>query len=234
MAEQDENPVSELARLSADAMEILLDEAEDENMFSEALRLNGENMEILKLICNHPGTPPEVRAEAARALGIGGPAGKKAAGTPGGQKPARTEEAKRESIANKIRGLTVGEKIRISVKAGREARSQLLKDANKQVVLGVMANPRITVSEVEMAARSRSMPEEALREIAKNKEWVKSYSVIYNLVSNAKTPPGVSLGFLPWLKSKDLHLLVRNKDVPDAVRTAARKFAETRDRKRQS
>ncbi len=234
MAGQNENPAFELARLSAEAMEILLDEAEEPDMFEETLRLNGENREILKLLCGHPGTPPAVREEAARALGAGNPAGKKAAGPLEDKGPGQTEEAKRESIAKKIRSLTVGEKIRISMKAGREARALLLKDANKQVVLGVMANPRITISEVEMAARSRSMPEEALREIAKNKEWVKSYTVICNLVSNAKTPAGVSLGFLPWIKSKDLHLLVRNKDVPDVVRTAARKFAETRDRKRQS
>lgn len=229
MAEQ-ENSASEFDRLSADAMEILLDEAQDEGMFEEALRLNSGNPGILRLLCGHPASPPRVRDEAARVLGL---TAEKAPYLPGG-KSEQTEEAKRENLAQKIRALTAGEKIRISVKAGREARSLLIKDSNKQVVLGVIANPRITVSEVEMAARTRSLPEEALREIAKNKEWVKNYSVIYNLVSNSKTPPGVTVGFLPWIKSKDLNLIARNKDIPDAVRTAARRFSEVRAKKRQA
>ncbi|MDA8086674.1 MAG: hypothetical protein M0Z75_08240, partial [Nitrospiraceae bacterium] len=158
----------------------------------------------------------------------------KAAHLPGTKKSDQAEDAKRESLAKKIRGLSAGEKLRISMKAGREARTVLLKDSNKQVVLGVIANPKITISEVELVARTRSMPEEVLREIAKNKEWVKNYSVIYGLASNAKTPPAVTVGFLPWIKSKDLHLLLKNKDVPDAVRTAARRFAEMRAKKQQS
>ncbi|MDA8090566.1 MAG: hypothetical protein M0Z61_10180 [Nitrospiraceae bacterium] len=235
MSEQEENTETGLARLSALAMGILLDEAEDDEMFEEALKLNSGNPEILKLLYNHPATPAGVRTEAAKALGL--PTEKvflKAQET--APETARMEEVQKEKekeyLAQQIRGLTVGDKIRISIKAGREARTILLKDANKQVVLGVMANPRITVSEVEMAARNRSLPEEALREIAKNKEWVKNYTVIYNLVSNAKTPPGVSTGFLPWIKSKDLQLLLKNKDIPDAVRTAARRYNELRGKKK--
>ncbi len=229
MAEQ-ENPEIGLARLSSNVMEILLEEAEDEEIFDEVLKLNRDNPEILKLLYNHPATPPWVRAEAARALGL--PAGIAEHVPDKNEKTVQTEEAKRENMAHKIRGLTVGEKIRISVRAGREARSMLLKDANRQVVMGVIANPRLTVSEVEIAARSRSLPEEALREIAKNKEWVKSYTVVHNLVSNAKTPPGVALGFLPWIKAKDLQLLLKNKDIPDTVRAAARRFIEMRTKKK--
>ena len=64
MAEQ-ENSASEFDRLSADAMEILLDEAQDEGMFEEALRLNSGNPGILRLLCGHPASPPRVRDEAA-------------------------------------------------------------------------------------------------------------------------------------------------------------------------
>ncbi|MDA8087938.1 MAG: hypothetical protein M0Z75_14715, partial [Nitrospiraceae bacterium] len=140
--------------------------------------------------------------------------------------------SKEERLSLKIGKLTVGEKIRVSLRAGKEVRGLLMKDSNKQVVLGVIANPKITVSEVEMAARMRSIPEEALRQISRNREWVKNYDVVHNLVVNPKTPAGVAVGLLPRMRAKDLAFIQKNKEIPDAVRTAAKKLTAARNKNR--
>ena len=55
------------------------------------------------------------------------------------------------------------------MRGGREARSILIKDTNKQIVMAVLDNPKIKEPEVEMFARSRSIPDEALRAITELK-----------------------------------------------------------------
>lgn len=214
-----------LAGLSADVIEVLLDEAEDEGIFAQVLELNRGNQEILKLLCGHPDTPPEVRAAAAKAASL-------PEKPPPPQKRPADQDEKQERISLKVQRLKTGEKIRLSMMAGREARSLLIRDANKQVVLGVIGNPKMTVSEVEMAARMRSLPEEGLREISKNKEWMKNYGIVHNLVTNSKTPAGVAVGLLPRLRQKDLEFIQLNKEVSEAVRIAAKRLSSGRAKNR--
>ncbi|MDA8172829.1 MAG: hypothetical protein M0Z48_13490 [Nitrospiraceae bacterium] len=146
----------------------------------------------------------------------------------GGEQPAERQER----LSLKIQRLSVGEKIRVSMRAGKEARSLLLKDSNRQVVLGVIGNPKVTASEIEMAARMRSIPEEALREIARSREWMKNYDVVHNLVTNPKTPAGVAVGLLPRMRQKDLEFIQKNKEIPDAVRAAAKRLTLARKKTR--
>jgi hypothetical protein len=41
-------------------------------------------------------------------------------------------------------------------------------------------------------------------------------------VSNPKTPIGISLGFIPRLSVRELGLLETSRNIPEAVRSAAR------------
>ena len=49
-----------------------------------------------------------------------------------------------------------------------------------------------------------------------------SGSVATALVNNPKTPVGISLGFVSRMTEKDLALLERNRNIPEAVRASAR------------
>ena len=104
----------------------------------------------------------------------------------------------------------------------------LIKDSSKQVALAVLANPKLTLHEVEIIAASRNVSEEVLREIAGNKDWIKSYSVTLALVNNPKTPVPMGLTFLPKLRTRDLRFVGKNKGVPEVIRMSAKRLAGTR------
>lgn len=130
---------------------------------------------------------------------------------------------KKERLVQQIQRLNVSDRIKLAMKGGSEERGILIKDTSKQVVLAVLENPRITESEIESLARNRFALEEALRAIAKRREWMKNYSIQIALVTNPKTPPGISIRFVNSLRQRDLKLLEKNRGVPDAVRVAAHK-----------
>jgi hypothetical protein len=62
-----------------------------------------------------------------------------------------------------------------------------------------------------------------IREIARNKEFIRNYPVKVALVNNPKTPVSTALGFVSLLHKKDLQLLSRNKNVSSVISTAAMK-----------
>jgi hypothetical protein len=129
----------------------------------------------------------------------------------------------KERLLQKIQKLAVSDRIKLAMRCGAEERTILIKDANKQVMLAVLENPKITEPEIEAVANNRTAPEEALRAISKNREWMKNYSIQLALIRNPKTPPGVSVRFVGSLKKKDLKLLEINRGVSEAVRAAAKK-----------
>lgn len=129
----------------------------------------------------------------------------------------------KERLLLKIQKLGVSERIKLAMRCGAEERTILIKDANKQVMLAVLENPKITDTEIEAIAHNRTAPEEALRTISKNREWMKNYSIQLALIRNPKTPPGVSIRFVGNLKKRDLKLLELNRGVPEVVRAAAKK-----------
>jgi len=213
--------------VSPDVIELLLEDLGDPELYSELLRENLGRPEVIKLIFEHPSTPEEVRTKAGAALNL--PAKRQEEieqlkKEDFERRSRETNEDKELRLVAKIKKLNVGEKIRLAARANKELRTLLLKDSNKQVVVSVVENPRLTESEAELIAKSRQIPEEALRSIGKNKEFVKNYNVVHALVTNPKTPAGVSLSFLPRIKEKDLQLLDKNKNVPEAVRTGAKRI----------
>ena len=214
----------DLSVASKDVIEILIDDASDAALFQEIARTNTNRPEILHLLYTHPDTPEDVRNAVSALLHL--PAHSSAATA--AAKPERSREIRAQSILQKIQTLSVSERLQLAMKGGREIRGILIKDTNKEVMLGVLDNQKITDTEVEMIARSRSINDEALRRIAKNREWLKNYAIVFALVTNPKTPPGISVGLVGNLKTKDLIILERNKNVPDVVRSAGKRLLAVR------
>lgn len=138
------------------------------------------------------------------------------------------EEGKKQTLLMKLQQMKVGEKIQLAMKGGREIRSILIRDTSKEISTAVLENLKITLSEIEILAKQKTTPEELLRIISKNREWIKNYSIMLALVTNPKTPPGVALSFIRLLKRKDLELISKNKSVPEVVRVTAKKLADER------
>lgn len=223
----------DLSLASPIVIEVLIEDASSPQVFSDILLSNIHRPEIIRLLFASPYTPPDIKNKAREIMNLPALKGENLPSGLAGTDtttPEQHEEYRRQSLLKKIQGMSVGEKIHAAMLGGRETRTILSKDTNKEVVLTVIKNPKITDGEVEMLARSRNVPDEALRLISKNKEWMKNYSVISALVNNPRTPAGISSALMISIKPKDLVFLEKNKNVPESVRSSAKRLLEVKKR----
>jgi len=134
----------------------------------------------------------------------------------------------RISLIRRIMFMTTRDRMKLAMKGDREARSILIRDANKVVSSAVINNPRITDHEVENISAMRTVAEEVLRLIALNRTWARSYPIIHNLARNPRTPIPTAMNILPRIRTKDLQNLTQNRNVSEAVRRQAHRLTSTR------
>ncbi|SRR5579875_438492 len=138
------------------------------------------------------------------------------------------DKVKRETLQQKLAHMNVVQRLTLALKGGRSERMFLIRDPNKLVQRCVLQSPRLTDTEVESFASMTNLPAETLRAISLTRSFMKSYSIVRNLVNNPKTPLDVSLHLFPRLTSTDLAKLCANKNVPDTLRSAAIKLHRKR------
>ena len=68
-----------------------------------------------------------------------------------------------------------------------------------------------------------NVSEDVLRIIANNRAWLKNYSVVLALTKNSKTPVALSMNLMARLSDRDLSTLSTDRNVPEALRVAAKK-----------
>jgi hypothetical protein len=130
------------------------------------------------------------------------------------------------SIEKRIAAMSVGKKLKLAYLGNKSVRSILIRDRNKLVAVAVVKSGRLTDAEVLSHAGNRNLPDEALREIATNREWTRKYPVKVALVNNPKCPPSVAVSLVTHLQIKDLSSLSRNRNVSSVVFTLALKMAK--------
>jgi len=170
----------------------------------------------------------ELQAEKAlEQMGATNPdAGEEAPVAPGSAEE-KEQEQKKLSITQQIMKLGVAKKIEWANKKGnKEVRTILLRDPNKLVQLAVIQSPRITEGEIAKVALSRTAPQEVLQYIYNNRQLMKNYQIKLNLITNPKTPVGVSMRFLSGLRAAEVKAVAKNKNVPQGLATAAKKLLE--------
>jgi hypothetical protein len=138
------------------------------------------------------------------------------------------DAAKRVTLLQRLANMNVAQRVQFAIKGGSEARRTLIRDSNKVVQRAVLQSPRLTDQEVEAFAAMSSLTDEILRLIANNRVFRKNYTVVRNLLNNAKTPLDVSLHMLPMLNAQDLKRLTTNKNVPETLRSTAQKLQRQR------
>ena len=136
--------------------------------------------------------------------------------------------AERVSMIRRIMLMNTRDRIKLAMKGDREARSILVRDANRVVSTAVINNPRITEQEVENIAAMRTISDEVLRLIAMNRGWARAYSIIHNLARNPRTPIPTVLNILLRIRTKDLQQLSQNRNVSEAVRRQAARLTQAR------
>ncbi len=139
---------------------------------------------------------------------------------------APMEEGKRLTLAQRVMKMSIAEKIKLATLGNKEARSTLIRDTNKLVAVAVIRSPRITDGEVLSCAANRVMMDDVLRVIYNNREWTKNQKVKLALVKNPKVPLTVTMKFLNTFRDAELKDLARDKNVPSAVQSFAKKLHE--------
>ena len=132
-------------------------------------------------------------------------------------------EEQHMSIEQRIKNMNVGHRIKLAFKGNKEARGILIRDSNKSVAVAVVKSGRLTEGEVKSHASNRNLADDVIREIAKNKEFIRNYPVKVALVNNPKTPVSTALSFVSLLQKKDLQQLSRNRNVSSVISGAAMK-----------
>lgn len=124
--------------------------------------------------------------------------------------------------------MNVKEKVLCALKGSREERAILVNSRNRLVLRGVLSSPKLSETEVERFAASRSVSEEVIRIIAANNRWLRLYPVILALALNPKTPVQTSLRLLYRLSVRDATRVSRDRNVNPVVRRKAVEFLARR------
>jgi hypothetical protein len=135
---------------------------------------------------------------------------------------------KKLSLEQKIREMTVGQKIKLAYLGNKDARALLIRDRSKQVPLAVLKSGRVTENESLSFASNRSLSTDVIRELSNNREWMRNHAFQVALANNPKCPPGISLGLVPHMTPKELAALARNKNVSTTVSALAAKLLRTK------
>ncbi|HTN51838.1 MAG TPA: hypothetical protein VML50_05505 [Anaeromyxobacter sp.] len=137
---------------------------------------------------------------------------------------AESEEQSRKklNITQRIMRMSVSEKIKLATLGNKEARTILLRDANKLVCMAAATSPRITDGEIIGLANSRTVNVDVLRYIYSNREFLRTYAIKISLVKNPKVPLPTALKMLLTLQEKDIKELARDRNVPQTIQSQAK------------
>jgi hypothetical protein len=137
------------------------------------------------------------------------------------------EEKDRETSLQKLATMSFPERLRAAMRGTREVRSILIRDPNRMIAAAVMSSPKLSEPEVEAFAKMQDISGDVLRTIATNRAWLKNYNIVLALTKNPKTPLGMTMNLLPRINARDLAKLSVDRNVPEALRIAARKKTVT-------
>lgn len=128
-----------------------------------------------------------------------------------------------QTFVQRLANMGVPEKMKCAMKGTREMRSILIRDPNRMVAAAVLSCPKVNDAEVEAYAKMGNVSEDILRTIANSRAWTKNYGVMLSLVKNSKTPVALSMNLMNRLNEADVKRISTDRNVPEALRVAARK-----------
>ena len=143
--------------------------------------------------------------------------------------PVVEEEVLKKGVSThgRLLKMSVQEKVLCAIRGTREERGILVNSRSRIVMRAVLMSPKLTDTEIEKFAASKSVSEEIIRAIAEHPKWVRLYPVVLALVQNPKAPVRQSIQFLSRLSSKDLNRVARDRNVNPVVRRQARARIES-------
>jgi hypothetical protein len=140
------------------------------------------------------------------------------------QNKAAVIDAKKLTVMQRVGRMKASERVKTAFIGNKEERAILIRDRARIVQNAVLNSPKLTDSEVELFTAARNLDENVLREIARNRRFMKNYPVVRNLATNPKTPLDVALPLVKMLLVFDLKQLQRSKSVSETIRKMAQKY----------
>lgn len=125
---------------------------------------------------------------------------------------------------SQLRTLPLPVRLKLSRRAPRALRAILIRDTSPSVAVSVLENNAMPDSEIEQIARSRSVVDDVLSTIARNRTWIRKYPIALALVKNPRTQVGVAIRLTSRLSVRDLRSISKDRNVAHAVRTACQRL----------
>ncbi len=136
------------------------------------------------------------------------------------------------NLRDLVRTMSVPQKMRLAVRGNMEARKILIEDSLSLVAKQVLSSPRITKTEIERAAESRTVDAEVLELIAKDASATRNYAVRHALVTNPKTPLPIANKMMNTLMERDIKIISKSRAVPQAIQSIARQKIDAQEQRR--
>ncbi len=143
---------------------------------------------------------------------------------PGPEAAEEITEVGLAAIYRRISVMTIKEKVDMAQKGTREERRILIADANKIVSMAVLSCESITQAEIEAFCAMRHLGPEIFQEIATSRDWIRKPRIQLALVTNPAAPLNVTLPLVKFLGLRDLRKIMRDRNLPEGIRVAARKI----------
>jgi len=135
------------------------------------------------------------------------------------------DEPPRGALTDRIKAMTVQQKMQLALSGSREERLALIRDHTKVAHVFVLKNPRIGLDEVQEAARSPNLAPDALKLIAEHKEWSLSAAICTALVRNPKTPLPLALKLMERVPIAELRAIAKGGARDQLVHAARKRVA---------
>jgi len=135
------------------------------------------------------------------------------------------DEAPRGALTDRIKAMSVQQKMQAALSGSREERLALIRDPAKVAHVFVLKNPRIGIDEVLYAAKSPNLAPDAIKLIADHKEWSVNAAICTALARNPKTPIPVALRLLDRVPPGELRAIAKGGARDQIVHAARKKVA---------
>jgi hypothetical protein len=131
-------------------------------------------------------------------------------------------EHKPRNLFEKIRSMTVSERVHLAQTADLMERRVLMQENNSKINEFLLRNIRITEQEVASIARNPVSPLSTILAIFHHQAWMKVDGIRSAILSNPKLPPHLALDMMPRLSAGDVIKMSQAKYLREDVQRAVR------------
>ena len=128
-----------------------------------------------------------------------------------------------EELYLRLMGMSVPERVKLALTGSLEERRFLIADSSRMVALAVLRARGLTLTEVEGFCSMRHLDDEIFYKIVDSRDWVRRPRIILALVKNPKAPLPITMRLIPSLPMRELRNISRDRNLPEAVRTIAKR-----------